>query len=147
MSCRERPRNNIMLKGAASYYSFARSRCDEECASLFQDHKRPLLSTSSLVAAVPHEGLSSFCLQVPLDTNAFVTMWIPLRAMDEDDSGLLFATGMSRLNCKAVPPCTSFIIVLVLCDCFTCQRQSFELQGSAQIGCKGHTDSRRAVNA
>lgn len=89
-------------------------------------------------------------LQVPLDTNAFVTMWIPLRAMDEDDSGLLFATGMSRLNCKAVPPCTSSTIVLVLRNCFPCQRQSFESQGSAQIGWgthKGDTYSRRAVNA
>ncbi|GAQ88817.1 hypothetical protein KFL_004610120 [Klebsormidium nitens] len=33
---------------------------------------------------------------VPLDTNAFVTLWIPLRAMDEDDSGLLFASGSHR---------------------------------------------------
>lgn len=31
--------------------------------------------------------------QVPLDTNAFVTLWLPLRAMDDDDSGLLFASG------------------------------------------------------
>lgn len=36
--------------------------------------------------------------QVPLDTNAFVTLWIPLRAMDDDDSGLLFASGKSHPN-------------------------------------------------
>ncbi len=34
--------------------------------------------------------------QVPLDTNAFVTAWLPLRALSRDDAALAFASGSHR---------------------------------------------------
>ena len=33
---------------------------------------------------------------VPLDTNAFVTLWLPLRPLAEDDAALVFASGSHR---------------------------------------------------
>ena len=33
---------------------------------------------------------------VPLDTNRFVTLWLPLRPLREDDAALVFASGSHR---------------------------------------------------
>ena len=33
---------------------------------------------------------------VPLDTNKFITLWMPLRDLDEDDAALVFASGSHR---------------------------------------------------
>ena len=39
---------------------------------------------------------------VPIDTNSFVTVWIPLRALDSTDSSLHFASGsLQSQNCSS----------------------------------------------
>ena len=35
-------------------------------------------------------------VQVPLDTNRFITLWLPLRPLEEDDAALVFASGSHR---------------------------------------------------
>ena len=37
---------------------------------------------------------------VPMDTNDFVTLWMPLRDLTADDAGLVFASKSHRLVCS-----------------------------------------------